>query len=248
MILNSLLKKKEVHFYIFIVSISIALIIVGILMFRYHIEGERNLPFNLKKIGLISTAEAIYNKSNNEELTAELMAKNNIYFYIEKNSNYHKEEIIKKVLFSNFNITSKNDKGIVKIYRPSANDNNYDYDNDCEIQQTLEYSGGTSTDTEILQINNQGGIIGFSVAIRDLASYIPNENESLPSNGLLLNKANVSLEDITFSISFDIIIETEEGHKFKANIILNLPVDNILEKGVSSMEINSLKDIVFKRF
>ena len=51
-----------------------------------------------------------------------------------------------------------------------------------------------------------------------------------------------------FKVSFDLIIETESNHKFKANVVLDLPTGNILENGVGTLEDTELKDVIFKRF
>ena len=54
--------------------------------------------------------------------------------------------------------------------------------------------------------------------------------------------------NIDFTISFDLIIETESNHRFKSNISLNLPTGNILEDGVGTLEDTEMKDVIFKRF
>ena len=124
----------------------------------------------------------------------------------------------------------------------------YTYSDEYKIENSLEFIGSQSTNMETLQINNQGGLIGFSIASDNLGEYIFSENEKLPSDGKLLAKAGVKDEEMKFKISFDLIIETESNHKFKANISLNLPTGNILKDGVGTLEDTELKNIVFKRF
>ena len=85
-----------------------------------------------------------------------------------------------------------------------------------------------------MQINNQGGTIGFSITADNIGKYIFEKNEKVPSDGRLLAKAGIKQENINFNISFDLIIETASGHNFKANIILDLPTGNILGLGGSS--------------
>ena len=48
-------KKRIIHIYIIIFIITIITLITAALMFKYHVEGEQNLPFKLKKINVIST-------------------------------------------------------------------------------------------------------------------------------------------------------------------------------------------------
>lgn len=245
---SSFSKKRIIHIYAIIFVVSIILLFAGALMFKYHVEGEQNLPFNLKKINVISTAETADNQEKEGAWHAKILQKNDIFFVIEKNSNYKKNETIKKILFENFEITKLNEDMIISIYRPTISVDKYTYSEEYKIENSLEYQGGMSTNTEILQINNQGGLIGFSIISDNIGEYIFQKNEILPSDGRLLDKANIDLEDIKFGLSFDIIIETNENHRFKANMKIDLPTGNILKDGVGTLEDTNLEDVIFKRF
>lgn len=244
---SSFSKKRIVHCFVIIFIIIMIILTSLLIMFRYHVEGEKNLPFELKKINVISTAESDLSKDEDDNWNASILQKNDIFFAIEKNSEYKKEELIKKVSFENFKVTKTNENMVVEIYRPTTSVNAYNYSEEYKTQK-LEYVGGQSTNTEILQINNQGGLIGFSIASGNLGEYNFSENEKLPSDGRLLEKAGIKAEDINFKISFDLIIETESNLRFKSNIILDLPTGNIIEDGVGSLEDKDLEDIIFKRF
>jgi len=239
--------KKSIHTYIIIAVLVISISIAGLLMLKYQVEGEKNLPFNVTQISVISTAKGIHNRGEDNQWSTVLSQKNDIYFKIEKNSEYKKEAIIKKIIFNNFEITKESELGEIGIYRPSQKDCEYNYEEETIIKDSLEYSGGQFTDTEILEINNQGGVIGFSILNRNVGECTFSENEVIPSDGKLLKLANVELKEIKIKISFDMIIETEDGKKFRASIIFELPEESILEDGVSKQEIG-LSDIVFKRF
>ncbi len=241
-------KKRMIHFGIVGFILIMVILIAILLMFRYHVEGEKNLPFDVTKINIISTAESDLKQDSKDIWHAKILQKNDVFFVIEKNSNYKKEDAIKKVSFENFQVIKENEDMIVDIYRPSKSVNTYNYSDDYKVQNALEYNGGQSTNTETLQINNQGGIIGFSVTLDNLGEYIFEENEKLPSDGRLLAKAGIKSEDINFKITFDLIIETESDHKFKANMVLDLPTGNILEDGVGSLEDTELENVIFKRF
>ena len=243
---NSFSKKRIIHTFIIIFIVIMIMLIASLLMFKYHVEGETNLPFVLKKINIISTAESDLSKDEEGICHAKILQKNDIFFAVEKNSNYKKEELIKKISFENFQVTKTNENMVVEIYRPTISSSTYNYSEEYKVQ-ALEYQGGQATNTEVLQINNQGGVIGFSIASHNLGEYIFSENEKLPSDGRLLVKAGIKSEDINFKISFDLIIETESNHKFKANITLDLPTGNILEEGVGSLEYAELQNVIFKR-
>ena len=156
--------------------------------------------------------------------------------------------IIKRISFENFQVIKTNEKMVVEIYRPTTSVSTYNYSEKYKIENSLEYKGGQSTNIEVLQINNQGGLVGFSITSDNLGEYIFSENEQLPSDGRLLAKARIKSEDINFKVSFDVIIETESNHRFKSNIVLDLPTGNILEEGVGSLEDIQLTNVIFKRF
>lgn len=245
---NNFFEKKIIHIYIVVFIIAILLLTAGILMLKYHTEGERNLPFKLTKISNISTAESNLYQTEDETWNSDIMQNNNIFFTIQKNDNYKKEDAISKIIFTNFHINKQDSIGETKIYKPSKNNNQYTYSDEYIAQESIEYQGAQVTNTEILQINNQGGVIGFSVATKKLGTYTLNENEKLASDGTLLKKANLKLSDVQIALSFDLIIETESGNKFKSNINLQLPTGNILDEGISKYEDNKLENIIFKRF
>ena len=244
---TSFSKKRTIHAFVLIFILIMIILIASLLMFKYHVEGETNLPFELKKINVISTAESSITQDEEDIWHAGILQKNDIFFVIEKNGEYKKDEAIKKISFENFQVTKTNDNMVVEIYKPTTTVNTYNYSEEYKIQN-LEYVGGQSTNTETLQINNQGGLIGFSVTSGNLGEYIFSENEKLPSDGRLLEKAGIKAEDMNFNISFDLIIETESNHKFKANITLDLPTGNILQDGVGTLEDTELTNVIFKRF
>ena len=57
----------------------------------------------------------------------------------------------------------------------------------------------------------------------------------------------VNLEEISFNISFDIIITTSENVNYKGTITLDMLINSVIEEGSSSTEITAFSNIVFKR-
>lgn len=53
-------------------------------------------------------------------------------------------------------------------------------------------------------------------------------------------------EEIKFSVSFDMIIVIN-NIKYRANISLDLPYNNITEEGITKLEIDGAENFVFKR-
>jgi len=243
---EKLFSKRTIHAYILIVSVVFIFAIVAFLMLKYHVEGEKNMPFDIKEMDVISTAAGSNEKDDAGIWYSDLSQKNDIYFYIEKNSNDKKEDMIQSITFDNFQINKYNDKGAVKIYRPSG-DNTYDYTDDYIITDSLKYLGAEATDEQQLEINNQSGVIGFSILTSGIGKYQISDDETLPIDGTLLKKAGITNDDIKMTVSFDITIETEAGDKFKASTVVNLPSGNILEGGVSNYKQTDLSSLVFKR-
>lgn len=246
---NSFFKKRIIHIYVIVFIVVLILLIAGSLMFKYHVEGEKNMPFNLKSISVMSTAQTEDIKNEWDTWKANLIQKNDIYFVFEKNSNYKKQDTIKTIKFCNFVINKKTEDGTVTIYRPATNELTYNYKNEEYIvTDSLEYAGALSTNPEVLQINNQGGIIGFSILQKDIGEYTYNKSEKIISDGKLLEKAGIDIEKVKLQLSFDLIIETTEGYNFISNVKLDLPTGNILQDGVSTKEDSELTNVIFKRF
>ena len=57
--IRNLVNKRYFHVCMTILIIVVILFIVGMLILRYNVEGETNMPFNLTKITVISSSEGI---------------------------------------------------------------------------------------------------------------------------------------------------------------------------------------------
>ena len=53
-------------------------------------------------------------------------------------------------------------------------------------------------------------------------------------------------EDLKFKVSFDFIIEVE-NKSYKTNIVLDLPVEDLVGKKETHIEITDFSNVVFKR-
>ena len=52
----------------------------------------------------------------------------------------------------------------------------------------------------------------------------------------MLKKANLTKEDISLNLSFDITISLENGKQYKGTVTLELPVGNIIDEGTGKLE------------
>ena len=243
--LKNLTKTKSFHICMIIVIIVVILFIVGMLVLRYSVEGETNMPFDLSKIVIISTQEGVDDGQTNTRWSFDVHQSNDIYLYIDKNDGYDKTEIIKSVRVDNFQIEAKNTDNI-KLYKPDATEENLIFQyNDEDIIQSLEYTGDVESDLKNLKISNQGGIIAFRCSNNNVAKYQSDEEEINHSE--LLKKAGVTEEDLKVNLTFQLTITLESGKEYQAEIKTELPTGNVIEEGSSSTEMTDLQDVIFKR-
>lgn len=244
-ILRNLTKTKSFHICMIIVIIVVILFIVGMLVLRYNVEGETNMPFNLSKIAIISTQQGIDNGETNTRWSFDIQQANDIYLYIDKNDAYDKTEIIRSVRVDSFQIESNNNENI-KLYKPNTREENiiFKYD-DEDIIQSLEYTGDVESDLKNLKIANQGGIIAFRCSNNNVAKYQSDEEEINHSE--LLKKAGVTAEELKINLAFNLTIVLESGKEYQAEIKTELPTGDVIEEGNTSTEITNLDDVIFKR-
>ena len=238
-------KTRIIHFSIITAIIIVVITVACIIMLKYQVEGEKNLPFQLSKIMIVSNVEG--KQENNPDLLwyAWINQNNDVYINIEKNPNYKKNETIKKITLENFNYISKPRLGTAKLYKPSetglfAGEEKY------LISDKIEYIGAKEGNVNKLEIGNQGGIVLFRAENEKVADYKSNETE-VTFTGRIFKNSIMKKEDLQYSISFDIIIETGSKVKYKANMTLDFPVGDLFNNDNASIEKTDFSDIIFKR-
>lgn len=239
------LSKKVLHICINAVIFVAIFFGVGMSILKYHVEGETNLPFNISKIAIISNTEGKDQEGTNK-WNLSLNQNNDIYIYIEKNSEYKKVEVIESVMLENFKIINDSNIGEKNIYRPKSTGTSILKNKEEYKVEKLEYIGDLESDIRNLKISNQGGIILFRYSLDNIGTYASDADEEIKFDELL-KKTNLKIDDLKSKISFDIIIKLKSGKSFKANIELDTPSGDIVEEGTSNIEITDLNNIVFKR-
>lgn len=239
--LNKLILKGA---YVLIIVLIIA--VIALLILKYEVEGEQNMPFKLSSAFILSNAEGYQEtESKDYKWDVEIYQTNDIYLNVEKNKNYKETEIIKSIKIENITINQQPRIGEIIFYRAVNDDKSlFSYKEEYEIDNEVEYIGDTKTDLENLKISNQGGTIILRVINKTGKNYQSNEEE-LEHSGKLLNKLDITNEDIKSNVSFDLIIELESEISFKSNMQIDLPVGNIETEGYTNIEIT--EDVVFKR-
>lgn len=240
--------KKIIIKSAYITIIFLIVIVIALLILKYQVEGEKNMPFKLSSVIIISNAEGYQEKENPDyRWDAQVFQNNDIYLNIEKNKNYKETEIIKSVVLENIKIDKKPQVGNIEFYRPSEDDKKiFNYNEEYLINEKIEYYGDIKSDLKNLKISNQGSTIILRAINRTNKNYTSNENE-LEHNGRLLNKVGISYEQIMTQVSFDLIINLESGISFRSTLDFQLPVGDIIKEGSSSIEIKDTRKFVFKR-
>ena len=243
--LKDLTKTKSFHICMIMVIIVVILFVVGLLVLRYNVEGETNMPFELSKIAIISSQEGIDDGQTDTRWSYDIHQANDIYLYIDKNDNYGKTEVIKSIYIDNVHIDAENTENI-KLYKPDVQEENVIFKyKDEDIVQSLEYIGDMESDLKNLKIANQGGIIAFRCSNNYVAKYKSNDEEI--NHNELLKKANVTNEALHINLSFYLTIKLESNKEYQAEIKLELPTGDIVENGNTGIEITDFDDVIFKR-
>lgn len=243
---NSIFKKiikRNVLFFILVLVIAL----IGLIILKYHVEGEQNMPFDLSEILVVSTAEGNQKEETGDNnWNVDIYQTNDVYLNIKKNKNYKDTEIIKNIEIKNINIDEKPSIGKIELYVPSNENEIYNYEENHKINSNIVFDGDKKSDIKNLKISNQGGIIVFRIVNKTGKEYISNDEE-LKHDGTLLQKAEVNNEDIKAKISFDIVITLESGVSFSGKITIEIPVDDVTTQGVTNLDKKDMKDVVFKR-
>ncbi len=244
--LKNLVNKKYFHMAIISIIFISILFIVAVIILRYQVEGETNMPFQLSKISIISSSEGIDKEVVDSRWAFDVYQSNDVYIYIDKNEDYHKTEAIKSVIIDHIQIEGKK-KDNIKIYQPDEQDEKLIFKNKEEnIVEKIEYRGDMESNIKEQRISNQGGVIAFRCSNDNLVTYTSNEEAEIHHRELL-KKAGVEWEDLAIKMTFDLTIQLEKGKQYQSSICLDFPVKNIIEEGTTSIEITDLRNFVFKR-
>lgn len=240
-------KIQTIKLCVAVTIFAIIILLVATTMIRYQVEGDKNMPFNLSKIIVVSTAEGTETKGK-KKWNFDVYQNNDIYIYIDKNERYHGEDkTIKSVKIENINITKEPTKGKVKVYMPNSVDGRlFSYENDYLVEEKLEYKGAEESNSKTLEIGKNGGSALIRFSNTGLGKYSSDSDKEIIHDGTLLNKIKVTNEENEFDVAFDLVI-TVENCSYRTNLTLQMPCGNIVEEGTSSVEKTDFSDLVFKR-
>lgn len=233
-----------------ITAILIIVIMCITIILQYEKEGEKNIPFQISRITIVSTAKGIEDTEKEEGESStwkfDVLQNNDIYFAITKNPNYQKEEMIKNIKIDNIKLIKEPQIGNIKIYVPSNQEGQkFIYTDEFEITDEINFVGSERSNEKDLQIGNQGGNFSISMCNTQIGKYISNDEE-IKHDASLIQKMGKTEEELKFKVSFDLTIELE-NKKLKTNVILDMPAENIFAEGTSVKIINDTSSFIFKR-
>lgn len=243
--------KEAIKNCVAIIILAIIICVVITIVIKYQVDGETNMPFNLSKIMIISTAEGVSTEAKegeeNSKWNLSISQSNDIYLFIDKNENYKKSASIQSVTIENIRVTQKPKKGTIKSYMPNSGESSrlFTYNDEYLVSEKLTYRGSTASNEKNLEIGNQGGKVLIRISNNNIDTYKSNDDEEVVHNGTLIGKTQTSEEEIEFATNFDFIIDIG-NIKYKTTISLGFPTGNILEEGTTQKEITPNK-FVFKR-
>lgn len=238
-------KRKAIEISGIIVIAVILITAIAVILLKYNVEGESNMPYIVKKMVVISTANGINTPTEQMKWNIKINQNTDIYFEIERNESHWSTENIKNVKIQNIKIS--NNKYTPKPYQPSADSGNmFNYTENNIIQREIIYEVDKNKDTKNKKITTEGGIVAISFCNTNIGEYQGN-SEKITYDGTLLKKIGITYEEIKTNIQFDLVLETVNGKKYKAEIKLDLPEEDITEKGIIKNEDTELKNVVFKR-
>ena len=249
------MEEKKVQRIKFIIAVAVV-IAAGIFVFLriqdYNKHGEKNMPFNISKIVVMSTAKQYGNE--NEEPTEgtqsiwnfDVVQNNDVYIQIDDNTNG--AEQIKSVTIDNIEVIEIPQKGILRTYMPSSTEGKrYTYADDNEVHGSLTYRGADNNSFSDLLVNKNGGIVSISFANKELGRYSSGDDLEVIYDGRMLQKLGLTDEELKSKVAFNITIELDSNKKFYGRIELDINCANLIEEGVSKVEITDFSNIIFKR-
>ena len=245
-------KVQRIKFIIAVLVVICVAIGIFIRIKIYNENGEKNMPYTLSKIIVVSTASK-YEKEGGETAPStdttwnfDIVQNNDVYIEISNNTTYN--EKIKNVALENIQIVEPPKVGTMKVFMPNSLDGaRYTYADEYLVTDSLTYRGADESSYKNLQINRNGGKLGISFTNKDLQQYASGEDTEVTYDGRMLLKQGLTDADVKSKVAFDLIIELDDERKYCGRVELDLNCDGLIENGISQKEITDFSNIIFKR-
>ena len=239
--------KKKIILSVIIIILLIILIFLGYLLinkyiiktnFENQIVGFANkneeAVFKIDNITMFSNCDAKHKTSSASNFTIE-----NLYQYTDiaiflsnVSDELTMENTLKKVSIANIKFNTSPSLGTPKLYfknlnqfaKSELNENNVINDS---LEFTISSEDQENLDTPILY-NNLANPITLSYINSNIRTDYTITDTSTPItyDSSLLKRCNISLNDISCSLSFDIYITNNLDEEFKSSIFLDIPLES----------------------
>jgi len=245
-------RTQKIKFIIAVIVVLIATLFVSISIYNYNKNGEKNMPFQISELIIVSTARKYEGdtqtpiEDDGSIWNFDIVQNNDMYLEIK---NYAKNnEKIKNVKISNINITQNPAKGSIRVYMPNAMEGaRYTYTDEYEVKDSLTYRGSEENSYKDLHINRNGGKLGISFSNRDIGKYSSGTDTEVTYDGRMLAKMGYTDDDLKFKISFSLTIELEDGRSYTGTIEADVNCEGLVENGTSQVDIKDFSNVIFKR-
>lgn len=248
---SEFIKRKKVHLMIIAGIIIFLFIVSGLIIWRYQIKGENNLPFRISKMIVISSAEGNEIPAPEGEAKTkwnfEVSQINDIYFQMEKNNNKNddKKDNIKSITFENIKIENAQEPEKFKLYRGNSEAKIVEDDSHA-INGNLSFSISNENDMENLKMSSAGGVILLRSVNQNIGE-LRNNDDAVVHDGTMISQAQINSDSLKYTLSIDVVYETEKNIKYRGTIKISLPVGNLETEGKGEFEKTDFSDVIFKR-
>ncbi len=234
-----------VLYYTFVLSTTFAKNKFANDMINISDENETSV-FNIQKILLYNSANAIDYSENQSLKNMSICQYSDLSIYIDNSStapDLTNENTVKELYIDNIVMTSKLDKGtkILNYKNPLSFGKYKDIENpsnnriDFKIISTNEQNENNNYDEPTFYTDCSNPITLGYLNKDILTNYSVSDNSKTVSfNGKVLKEANISVDDINYTLNFTIHIVNNLNQKFAYNMKLDVTLgDDIFNNGYS---------------
>ena len=212
-----------------IVSILITILIAGLLLDTTGKVNQGNYRVSDIVIESSATVTEVQDTSVKIDklsgLVFDVSQTNEITIMVEANTK------ASSIMLDNINVSEPKIKGKMSLMQKDYEKNEITPDFKSMPIRMEEEDGQYKI---VLLIDNENLITDRSVS---------DDKEKIPYSAEILKLWDISVSDVQFDLSFDLIITDDAGTKSKTNIKLNMPTDETLEEGMSILRQDASKNV-----
>lgn len=246
--LKKIVSSNIFHKIMISVIILTIMIITGLVILRYEVEGEYTMPYEIEKISIISSSEGTWIDDSEYKWSYDVSQINDIYIYINENEEKNtKLNVIEEIEITDIQVKAlhENDQKF-EIYKPDEENNIKTFLNEEDnIVTDLIFYGDYENEIQNMKVGYQGGMIGFRCSNTSVGVVESDEEEI--DHLKFLEIAKVEDENLAATVIFTLKIKLKEGVTYVGEIEIEIPVEGVTEDGITSIEKTNIDNTIFKR-